>query len=61
MVLLDGDARTRARSHTTVRVHFGILRRLTIAGHRQPLCELTYNLWWEQQFPLALGWLLAPS
>ena len=26
MVLLDGDARTRPRSHTTVRVHFGILR-----------------------------------
>ena len=19
------------------------------------------NLWWEQQFPIALGWLLAPS
>ncbi len=26
MVLLDGDARTRPRSPTTVRVHFGILR-----------------------------------
>ena len=19
------------------------------------------NLWWERQFPIALGWLLAPS
>ena len=26
MVLLDGDARTRPRSPTTIRVHFGILR-----------------------------------
>ena len=26
VVLLDGDARTRPRSHTTLRVHFGILR-----------------------------------
>jgi hypothetical protein len=26
MVLLDGNARTRPRSHTTLRVHFGILR-----------------------------------
>jgi integrase len=26
VVLLDGEARTRPRSHTTVRVHFGILR-----------------------------------
>ena len=26
VVLLDGDARTRSRSHTTIRVHFGILR-----------------------------------
>lgn len=25
VVLLDGEARTRPRSHTTVRVHFGIL------------------------------------
>ena len=26
VVLLDGDARTRPRSHTTLRVHFGIVR-----------------------------------
>ena len=26
MVLLDGDARTRPRSHATLRVHFGIVR-----------------------------------
>jgi hypothetical protein len=26
VVLLDGDARTRPRSPTTLRVHFGILR-----------------------------------
>ena len=26
VVLLDGDARTRPRSHATVRVHFGIVR-----------------------------------
>jgi len=39
VVLLDGDARTRPRSHTTLRVHFGVLRPLSSAGqHNVPTC-----------------------
>ena len=34
VVLLDGDARTRPRSPTTLRVHFGILRPSSSAGQQ---------------------------
>ena len=34
VVLLDGDARTRPRSHVTVRVHFGLVRPFTSAGRQ---------------------------
>ena len=43
VVLLDGDARTRARSHTTLRVHFGVLRPFIKcwAAQRAHLREIT--------------------
>ncbi len=48
VVLREGDARTRPRSHATLRVHFGIVRCSTI--------EIAPPVLWPQQFSRPRRW-----
>ncbi len=43
VVLLDGDARTRPRSHATLRVHFGIVRPTTPTRWPTPTPPATFS------------------